>query len=47
MTMPYSNGNSFNGSSACSDGQSAVITAGLEPWFTSGLLRSNQDRGDV
>ena len=46
--MPYSNGNSFNGSSAYSNGESTNITGkSMEPWFTSGLLRSNQDRGSI
>ena len=43
--MPLSNGNSFNGSSAYSNGQSMdIIDRNMEPWFTSALLRPIQDR---
>ena len=44
----WSNGTSFNGSSAYSSERgTGIADRSLEPWFTSGLLRWNQDRGDI
>jgi len=42
----FSNGNSFNGSSAYGECQTAISNPGREPFFWR-LLGPNQDRGDV
>lgn len=44
--LDFSNGNSFNGDSAYSNGHSMSVTCPREPWIWR-LLSCNQDRGGL